>query len=83
VKVISPGRATALVISNRARSNWSKCKRAAATLSILLFTPVLARAESIGAWVKTRIEIRAAHKAAEALANPNVTVKERLRVEQI
>jgi Flp pilus assembly protein TadD len=32
---------------------------------------------------KTWVEIKAAHKAAEALANPNVTAKERLRVEQI
>ena len=72
-----------MIISKRGRRNWSECKRAAATLVILLFTPVLARAESIGAWAKTRIEIKAAHKAAEALANPNVTVKERLRVEQI
>ena len=72
-----------MIISNRGRSNWSKCKRAAATLFILLFTPVLARAQSIGAWAKTRIEIKAAHKAAEALANPNATAKERLRVEQI
>jgi Flp pilus assembly protein TadD len=44
---------------------------------------VLARAESIGAWAKTRIEIKAAHKAAAALAKPNVTTKERLSVEQI
>ena len=72
-----------MIISKRGRRNWSECKRAAATLVILLFTPVLARAESIGAWAKTRIEIKAAHKAAETLANPNVTVKERLRVEQI
>jgi len=72
-----------MTISNRGRSNRSKCKRAAATLFILLFTPVLAPAESIGAWAKTRIEIKAAHKAAAALANPNVTVKERLSVEQI
>jgi len=72
-----------MIISNRGRSNWSKCKRAAATLVILLFTLVLAHAESIGARAKTWIEIKAAHKAAEALANPNVTAKERLRVEQI
>src|SRR3989442_9220279 len=72
-----------MIISNRRRSNWSKCKRAAATLVILLFTLVLARAQSIGASVKTWIEIKAAHKAAAALANPNVTAKERLRVEQI
>jgi cytochrome c-type biogenesis protein CcmH/NrfG len=73
-----------MMISNRAgRSNWSRYKRAAATLFILLFTPMLARAESIGAWAKTWIEIKAAHKAAEALANPNVTARERLRVEQI
>jgi tetratricopeptide (TPR) repeat protein len=64
-------------------SNWSKCKRAAATLFILLLAPVVARAQSIGASVKTSIEIMAAHKAAEVLANPNVTAKERLRVEQI
>src|SRR6266567_8181943 len=83
VKVISPGRATAMIISNRGRSNLSKCKRAAATLFILLFMPVPAHAESVAAWAKTRIEIKAADKAAEALANPNVTVKERLRVEQI
>ena len=72
-----------MIIRNRGRSNRSKCKRAAATLFILLFTPVLAPAQSIGARAKTWIEIKAAHKAAEALANPNVTVKERLRVEQI
>jgi tetratricopeptide (TPR) repeat protein len=73
-----------MIISNHGRSNWSKCKRAAiATLFILLFTPVLARAQSIGAWAKTRIEIKAAHKAAQALADPNVTAKERLRVEQM
>jgi len=72
-----------MISSNRGRSNWSKCKRAAATLFVLLFTPVLVHAQSIGASVKTRIEIKAAHKAAEALANPNVTAKERLRVEQI
>jgi cytochrome c-type biogenesis protein CcmH/NrfG len=66
-----------------ALSNSSKCKRAAATLFLLLFTPVLARGQSIGASVKTWIEIKAAHKAAETLANPNVTAKERLRVEQI
>jgi tetratricopeptide (TPR) repeat protein len=64
-------------------SNWSRCKRAAATLFIPLLAPVVARAQSIGASVKTSIEIMAAHKAAEALANPNVTAKERLRVEQI
>src|SRR6266513_2698578 len=79
--MISPGRATAMIISNRER--WSKCKRTATTLFILLFTPVLARAETIGASAKTWLEIKAAHKAAEALANPNVTAKERLRVEQI
>jgi tetratricopeptide (TPR) repeat protein len=65
------------------KSKSSKCKRVAATLFIVLFTPVLGRAESIGASVKTWIEIKAAHKAAEALANPDVTVKERLLVEQI
>lgn len=83
MKVISPGRATALILSNRGRGKWSKSKRAAATLFILLFTPVLARAQSIGASVKTWIEIKAAHQAAEALAKPNVMTKERLRVEQI
>jgi len=83
VKVISPGRATAEIISNRGRSNWSRCKRAAATLFILLLTPVLPLAQSIGASAITWIEIKAAHQAAEALANPNVTAKERLRVEQI
>ena len=75
-----------MIISSRGRSNWSnwsKCKRAAAALFILLFTLVLAHGESIGARAKTWIEIKAAHKAAEALANPSVTVKERLRVEQI
>ncbi len=72
-----------MIISNRGRSNWSKCKRAAATLFILLLTPVLPLAQSIGASAITWIEIKAAHKAAEALANPNVTAKERLRVEQI
>jgi tetratricopeptide (TPR) repeat protein len=83
VKVIFPGPATAAILSNRDRNDWSKCKSAAATLAILLLTPALGRAESIVAWAKTRIEINAAHKAEEALANPNVTVKERLRVEQI
>ena len=72
-----------MIISNRGRSNWSECKRAAATLLILLFTPVLGRAESIGAWAITWIEIKAADKAAQVLANPNVTAKDRLRVEQI
>src|SRR2546430_1721328 len=72
-----------MLISNRGRSNWSKCKRGAATLFILLFTLVLARAQSIGASVKTWIDIRSAHKAAGALAHPNVTARERLRVEQI
>jgi Tfp pilus assembly protein PilF len=72
-----------MLMSNRGQTNWSKCKRTAATLFILLFTLVLARAESIGASVKTWIEIKSAHKAAAALANPNVTAKERLRVEQI
>ena len=73
-----------MIISKRGRTNWSQCKRAVATLFVLvLFTPVIARAESIGGWVKTRIEIKAAHKAEEALANPKVTAKERLRVEQI
>ena len=72
-----------MIISSRGRSNWSKCKSVAATLFILSFTLVLARAQSIGARAKTWIEIKAAHKAAEALANPNVTAKERLRVEQI
>jgi hypothetical protein len=43
----------------------------------------LGRAESIVAWARTGLEIKAAHKAAEAVANPNVTAKERLRVEQI
>src|SRR5205823_8887107 len=83
VEVTSAGRETYLIIRDRERSNWSKCKCAAATLAILLLTPVLARAESIVAWAKTRIEIKAAHKAAEALANPSVTAKERARVEQI
>ena len=73
-----------MIISKRGRSNRSKCKRATATLFVLLFfTPVIARAESIGASVKTRIEIKSANKAAEALVNPNSTAKERLRVEQI
>jgi tetratricopeptide (TPR) repeat protein len=44
---------------------------------------VLARAQSVGASVKTWIDIKAAHQAAEALAKPNVTTKERLRVEQM
>ncbi len=72
-----------MIISDCGRTNWSKCKRAAATLFILLFAPVIARAESVGARAKTWIEIKAANQAAEALANPNVTGKERLRVEQI
>ena len=67
----------------RGRSNWSKCKRAAVALFILLFTLVLARAQSFGASAKTWIEIKAADKAAEGLANPNVTAKERLRVGQM
>jgi len=83
VKVISPGRTTALIISNRGRGKWSKSSRAAATLFILLFTPVIVRAQSIDASVKTWIDIKAAHQAAEALAKPNVPTKERLRVEQM
>src|SRR6266705_410159 len=71
------------MIINRGRRNWSKCKRVNATFFILLFTLVLVRGESIGASAITWIEIKAAHKAAAALANPNVTAKERLRVEQI
>src|SRR6266576_193497 len=80
---LAPGRSTAMIISDCGRTNWSKCRRAAAALFILLFTPAIARAESIGARAKTWIEIKAADKAAETLANPNVTGKERLRVEQI
>ena len=72
-----------MIIGNRGRSDCSKCKRAAATLFILLFTFVPAHAQSIVASLKTRIEIKAAHKASKALANPNVTAKEHLRVEQI
>ena len=73
-----------MIISNRGRNSWSKFTSVAATLVILLLMPLLGRAESIGAWARTRIEIKAAHKAAEeALANPNVTPKERLRVEQM
>ena len=83
VKAISPGRATVPIISNCRLSNWSKCKRAAATLFILLLTPVLASAQSIGASAKTWLDIKAAHKAAKALASPNVTTKERLPVEQM
>jgi Tfp pilus assembly protein PilF len=64
-------------------SNWSKCKRAAATLFLLLSPLMLAGAQSIGASVKTWIEIKAADEAAKALANPKVTAKERARVEQI
>jgi len=70
VKVISPEKPTALIA-------------AVATVFILLFALVLARVESIGTSVKRWIDIKAAHKAAEALANPNVSTKERLRVEQI
>jgi tetratricopeptide (TPR) repeat protein len=44
---------------------------------------MLARAQSIAASAKTWIELREANKAAGALANPNVTAKERLRVEQM
>ena len=72
-----------MIISTGERSSRSKCKGVAATLVILLFTPLFGRAESIGASAKTWIGIKAAHRAAEALANPNVTVKERLRVEQM
>jgi tetratricopeptide (TPR) repeat protein len=72
-----------MMISSSGRSNWSKCKRGAAALFILLFTSVLAHTQSIGASVKTWMEIKAARKAAVALANPSVTAKERLRVEQI
>ena len=72
-----------MIISNRERSNWSKCKRAAATLFILLFACVIAPAQSTGASAKTWREIKAAHEAAEALANPNATAKERAGVAQI
>ena len=83
MKVISPGRATAEIISNRGRSNWSRCKRAAATFLILLFASVIARAQFTGASAKTWREIRAADEAAEVLADPNVTAKERAHVAQI
>jgi len=73
----------AMITNSRGRSNWSKCKRAVATLFILLCTLVLARAQSIGASVKTWMEIKAADKAAVALAKPNATAKERLGVEQM
>ena len=73
-----------MITGNRGQSGCCDCKRAATTLFILLFALGLARAESVGAWAKTWIEIKAAHKAEEeALANPNVTAKERLRVGQI
>jgi len=72
-----------MIISNRGRSNWSKCKRAAAMLFILLFAPVIARAQSTDESAKTWREIKAADEAAEALANPNVTAKERARVAQL
>jgi Flp pilus assembly protein TadD len=72
-----------MIISNCERSNWSKCKRAAVTLFILLFACVIAPAQSTGASAKTWREIKAAHEAAEALANPNATAKERARVAQI
>jgi tetratricopeptide (TPR) repeat protein len=49
----------------------------------LLFTPLIAGGESINASLKTWLDIRAAHRAAEALAHSNTTAKERLRVEQI
>jgi tetratricopeptide (TPR) repeat protein len=64
-------------------SNCSKCKRAAATFLILLLPSLLVRAESIGARAKTWIDIKGADKATRALANPNATAKDRLRVEQI
>ena len=55
-----------------------------AGLLIVLVTSVVARAESIGERAKSWLAIQAAHKAAaETLANPNATAKERLRVEQI
>ena len=44
---------------------------------------MLASAQSIGASAKTWLDIKAAHKAAKALASPNVTTKERLPVEQM
>jgi tetratricopeptide (TPR) repeat protein len=72
-----------MIISNRRRSNRSKCKSVGATLFILLFMPVLAPAQSIGASLITSTEIKAADKAAQALANPKTTAKERARVEQI
>jgi tetratricopeptide (TPR) repeat protein len=50
---------------------------------IVLFTPLIADGESISASLKTWLDIRAAHRAAEALGHRNVSAKERLRVEQI
>jgi tetratricopeptide (TPR) repeat protein len=50
---------------------------------ILFFAPHIAGAESITGSLKTWLDIRVAHRAAEALAHGNVTAKERLRVEQI
>jgi tetratricopeptide (TPR) repeat protein len=71
-----------MIISNRGLSNRSKWKSAGATLVILLFTPVLARAQSIGASAITWTEIKAANETEAALASPNVTEKDRLCVEQ-
>ena len=72
-----------MITNSRGRSNCSNCKTAVATFFILLCTLVLARAQSIGASVKTWMEIKAADKAAVALAKPNATAKERLGVEQM
>ena len=72
-----------MIMSNRGRRNSRACKRAAATLFILLLTPALGRAESIVASAKTWIDIKAAYKATRVFENPNVTAKDRLRVEQI
>jgi Tfp pilus assembly protein PilF len=52
-------------------------------LIVLLFTPLMAGAESITASLKTWLDITAAHRAAEALGHRNVSAKERLRVEQM
>lgn len=60
--------------------NW---RMLAAMLLIVVFQPALAGAEPITASLKTWLDIRAADRAAEALAQSNATAKERLRVEQI
>jgi len=70
-------------MNSREGNKGINAKIAGVTLLMIFLAPVSARTQSVGASIKTWLEIRAAHRAAEALAHSNGTAKDRLRVEQI